>query len=142
MKQVSLVGFADVYGAKHGKDMIYVGRDQANPANWSVFANGEWEEIDGARTLRRAKELGHSQFDKDNVCSLQLDWRGDWHLVDAARLDVANSCPVCGNPVTDDDADEGIRQCADCGWEHKYTSQENDAIRKLHERGGNPLSRS
>jgi DNA-directed RNA polymerase subunit RPC12/RpoP len=131
VKQISLVGFSDVYGAKHGKDTIYVGRDQAIPVNWSVFVNGEWEEIDGAQTLRDAKELGHSQYDKDKACSLKLDWRVDWHLVDATRLDVANSCPDCGNPVTDDDEDKGVRRCPDCGWEHLYTTQEAEGIRKL-----------
>jgi hypothetical protein len=139
VKQVSLVGLSDVYAAKHGKDIIYVGRDQAIPVNWSVFVNGEWEGIDGAQTLRRAKELGHALFDKEKACSLKLDWRVDWQLVDATQLDVANSCPECGNPATDDDEDEGARRCPDCGWEHRYTSHENDGIRKLHEHAVNPL---
>lgn len=139
MKQVSLVGFSDVYVAKHGKDTIYVGRDQAIPVNWSVFVNGEWEEIDGARTLRHAKELGHSQFDKDNACPQKLDWRVDWHLVDGAQSNIANACPECGNPSTDDDEDEGALRCPDCGWEHQYTSHENEGIRKLHEQAVNHL---
>jgi hypothetical protein len=139
VKQVSLVGFSDVYAAKHGRDTIYVGRDQAIPVNWSVFVNGEWEEIDGARTLRGAKELGHSQFDKDKACSLKLDWHVDWLLVDGTRLNTANACPECGNPVTDDDEDEGARRCPDCGWEHRYTSEENEGLKTLHEQAAHDL---
>ena len=141
MKQVSLVGVSDVYAAEYGKDTIYVGRDQAIPVNWSVFVNGEWEEIDGARTLRGAKELGHSQFDKDNACIKELDWREDWHLVDGTRGNIANTCPECGNPATNDVEDEGALRCPDCGWEHRYTSQEKDGIRKLHEQTVKPLLR-
>ncbi|MGA2754214.1 MAG: hypothetical protein ABSE53_10620 [Terracidiphilus sp.] len=139
MKQDWLAGYCDVYTAKHGKDMIYVGRDQANPVNWSVFINGRWEGIDDALTLRGAKEFGHAQFDKDKVCSLKLDWRADWLLVDATRQEIANLCPECGNPATDDYEDEDTRRCPDCGWEHQYTSQENEGIRKLHEQAVNPL---
>lgn len=141
MKQVSFVGFSDVYDAKHGKDTIRVGRDEANPMSWSVFVNGEWELIDGALTLRTAKELGHSQFDKYKACIQELDWREDWHLVDGTRGNVANTCPECGNPATDDVEDEGALRCPDCGWKHRYTSRENDGIRKLHDQAVNPLLR-
>jgi hypothetical protein len=141
VKQISLDGFSDVYAARHGKDVIHVGRDQAIPVKWSVFVDGEWEGIDDAQTLRRAKELGHTQFDRDKVCSLKLDWREDWQLVDGTRQDVANSCPECGNPATDDIEDEGARRCPDCGWKHRYTSDENEAIRKLHKQAVNPLLR-
>jgi hypothetical protein len=139
VRQDFLVGFCDVYAAKHGRDNIYVGRDQAKPLNWSVFMNGGWEEIRDAQTLRGAKELGHSQFDRDNACSQNLDWREDWVLVDGTRSNIANACPECGNPATDDNEDECDLRCPDCGWEHQYTSQENDGIRKLHEQAVNHL---
>jgi hypothetical protein len=73
--------------------MIYVGRDQAMPVHWSVYVNGEWEQIDDARTLKQAKERGHLQFDRGNACSLRLDWRSDWHLVDGTRSSSANAWP-------------------------------------------------
>ena len=121
---ISLVGYSDVYAAKHRKDMIYVGRDQAMPVHWSVYVNGEWEQIDDARTLKEAKERGHLQFDRGSACSLKLNWRSDWHLVDGTRSSSANACPECGNPVTDDVEDESALRCPDCGWEHVYTLEE------------------
>lgn len=138
MNQVSSVGFSDVYEAKHGENTIYVGHDQVCPVSWSVFVNGKWEEIDGARTLRNAKELGHSQFDKGDACPVELDWRLDWPLSEGTQSHIANACPECGNPITDDYEDEGALRCPDCGWEHQYTSQENDGIRHLAE-GADPL---
>jgi len=120
VKQDSLAGFFDVYTAQHRKDSIYVGRDPS--VNWSVFVNGEWERIDDARTLKEAKQLGHAQFDRGQACCLKLDWSTDWHLVDGTYGGMANTCLVCGNPVTYDD---GITlRCPDCGWEHIYSSEE------------------
>ena len=129
VKQISLVGFSDVYVAMHGKDMIYVGRDQAMPVNWSVNVIGEWEQIDDARTLKEAKELGHLLFDSDKACSVKLDWRSDWHVVDGTQSNAANACPECGNPVTHDIEDQGALRCPDCGWEHLYTPEEIEFLK-------------
>ena len=120
MKQDFLAGFFNVYAAKHGSDSIHVGHDQA--VNWSVFVNDEWEPVDDARTLKDAKKLGHAQFDRDKACSLKLDWSADWQLVDGTLGNIANTCPTCGNPATD--KDENALWCPDCGWEHRYTSEE------------------
>ena len=129
VRLISSVRCSDVYTAKHKEDMIYVGRDQAMPVHWSVYVNGEWEQIDDARTLKQAKERGHLQFDRGNACSLRLDWRSDWHLVDGTRSSSANACPECGNPVTDDVEDESALRCPDCGWEHLYTPEEIEFLK-------------
>lgn len=120
MKQDLLIQRDDVYVAKHGNETIHVGHDQA--VNWSVLVNDQWEPIDDARTLKDAKELGHAQFDRGKSCSTRLDWKTGWHLDERTRGRIANTCPVCGNPVTDDDED--ALRCTDCGWERRYTTEE------------------
>ena len=137
MSREFILGFFNVYAAAHGMESIYVGHDQS--VNWSVFMNGEWESIDGARTLKQAKELGHTRFDGEKSCSLKLDWRKDWHLVDETRSNVANACPECGNPATDDDEDESARRCPDCGWERHYTAKENEDLKSHRERAASGL---
>ena len=113
-------GFLNVYAADHGNKPIHVGHDQG--VSWFVFVDGRWESIDDARTLKEAKNLGHAQFDRGSPCSLKLDWISDWRLIDETKGHVANTCPGCGNPVTEDRADS--IQCPDCGWKHLYTPEE------------------
>ena len=127
MERSDYLGFCDVQSAGHGTRSISIGHDQA--VNWFVFQDGKWHSIDQAKTLEDAKTMGHVQFDKGKGCSLSLTWS----LIAETRGNLANACPECGNPATEDDEDAGALRCPDCGWKHQYTSQENDAIRKLHE---------
>ena len=132
MKTEFIRGFFNVHAAKHGIDTIFIGHDQS--VNWSVFMNGEWEPIVDAGTLKEAKTLGHSQFDKGEECPLNLDWSP----VEATRGTIANTCPECGNPATDDN--ENALSCPDCGWEHRYTTEENEDLKARHKRAARELT--
>jgi hypothetical protein len=67
-----LAGQFDVSSAKHGDQVVYVGRDQA--MQWSVFWNGQISSIP-ANTSEEAEAAAHQLIDGDNICQAQLDWQ-------------------------------------------------------------------
>ena len=66
----------DVHSARHGKGVVYVGRDVAD--RWWMLWNSETVILEcrsGEANLEKAKIEAHTTIDGGSQCNMKLDWR-------------------------------------------------------------------